>query len=39
VELALEKNRNGPVGTVKAHFLKRLMRFVAAEEQRRLAFP
>jgi replicative DNA helicase len=38
VELALEKNRNGPVGTAKAHFLKRLMRFVAAEEQQRLAF-
>jgi replicative DNA helicase len=31
VELALEKNRNGPVGTVKAHFLKRLMRFVAED--------
>jgi replicative DNA helicase len=38
VELALEKNRNGPVGTAKAHFLKRLMRFVAVEEQQRLAF-
>jgi replicative DNA helicase len=38
VELALEKNRNGLVGTVKAHFLKRLMRFVAVEEQQRLAF-
>jgi replicative DNA helicase len=38
VELALDKNRNGPVGTVRAHFLKRLMRFVAVEEQRRLAF-
>ena len=38
VELALEKNRNGQVGTAKAHFLKRLMRFVAVEEQQRLAF-
>jgi replicative DNA helicase len=32
VRLALEKNRNGPVRTVKAHFLKRLMRFVATED-------
>jgi replicative DNA helicase len=32
VRLALEKNRNGPVGRVKARFLKRLMRFVAAED-------
>jgi replicative DNA helicase len=31
VRLALEKNRNGPVGTVKARFLKRLMRFVAED--------
>jgi replicative DNA helicase len=32
VHLALDKNRNGPVGRVKARFLKRLMRFVAAED-------
>jgi len=37
VHLALDKNRNGPVGRVKARFLKRLMRFVAVEEQQRLA--
>jgi replicative DNA helicase len=31
VHLALDKNRNGPVGRVKARFLKRLMRFVAED--------
>jgi replicative DNA helicase len=31
VHLALDKNRNGPVGKVKARFLKRLMRFVAED--------